>query len=172
MSSETKDWSEISLVPFPFSAVVIHDEEQYDAFCDAKGFKDRSWIDDNNQGDVCRYGSLAVVRFEDLSKLEQVDRVGIYAHEATHVFQGMCQYVSESEPSDEFQAYYIQRITTWLFKECECYLASTSSSSEQPSSAPSSEVDSGTSAPSEATLPNQELESQSSKESSSEVKTT
>ena len=162
MSSETENvWSEISLSPFPFSVALIHDEEKYDKFCEAKGFKDRSWLDDNNQGDVCRYGSLAVVRFDDLSKLELYQRAGIYAHEAVHVFQAMCAYISESEPSDEFAAYYTQRIVEYLFKECECYLTSTSSSSEQPSSAPSSGEGSGTSAPSEATLPSQEPESQS-----------
>ena len=42
---------------------------------------------------------------------------GYLAHEATHIWQFVCDYIGEKEPSREFEAYMIQHITTELISE-------------------------------------------------------
>ena len=126
---------DLSFAPFPFSATLAIGEEEWIALCEKHGFKDRTWMAETSNGDVATYGSLAVVRFGDLSEQEPDKLAGICAHEAVHVFAGMCRYISEGEPSEEFTAYHIQAITEWLLKELTCFhsQASTSNSQEQQS---------------------------------------
>ena len=42
---------------------------------------------------------------------------GSLVHEAVHIFQALCESIGESEPSKEFQAYSIERISERLMRE-------------------------------------------------------
>lgn len=42
---------------------------------------------------------------------------GLLAHEATHVWQNLCESIGEKEPSREFEAYSIQMISQRLIEE-------------------------------------------------------
>jgi predicted Zn-dependent protease len=41
----------------------------------------------------------------------------VLVHEATHVKQALMRSIGETQPSDEFEAYTMQRITCELFTE-------------------------------------------------------
>jgi len=127
---------ELDLPPFPVSVALAIGEDEWIQICEKNEFKDRTWMADNSLGEVSGMGSVVVVRFADLSSYDIIKRAGVCAHEAVHVFQALCQYINETEPSTEFAAYYVQAITQWLLKELECSLSqvSTSSSQEQQSS--------------------------------------
>lgn len=47
-------------------------------------------------------------------ELDTAVLVGLLTHEATHVFQHICEYIGEDSPSDEFEAYSIETITREL----------------------------------------------------------
>lgn len=118
------DFAELQLTPFPFSVVVLHTEEMLEKFCDAKNFKDRRWVDDGSHAEVMNYGNIAAVRFNGLEALDVSKRVSVISHEATHVFQALCAFIEEQNPSAEFEAYFVGHITSYLFDECERHIAS------------------------------------------------
>lgn len=63
--------------------------------------------------DRCR---LLVVTFQPRLKLRDVwARASIVAHEATHIWQYICQHIGEPSPGDEIEACSIQWIAHWLF---------------------------------------------------------
>lgn len=112
---------ELDLNPFYVKVVFSADENEWIEFCDKFGIKDRTWIEEDTAADVAGFGSYISVRFSDLTNEPHYKIAGIAAHESAHVFQELCRAVGESQPSHEFMAYYIQRVTEWLLKEYECY---------------------------------------------------
>ena len=53
-------------------------------------------------------------------RVDAYDSIGIactLVHEAVHVFQRLCDSIGESEPSREFEAYSIERISEELMRE-------------------------------------------------------
>lgn len=52
----------------------------------------------------------------DGTRLDNIKIVAMLAHEAVHVFQKECEMIGEDKPSDEFEAYSIQRILDTLLR--------------------------------------------------------
>ena len=46
---------------------------------------------------------------------DPVENAVSLVHEAVHIWQGLCEYIGEENPSKEFEAYTIQNITQRLF---------------------------------------------------------
>lgn len=46
---------------------------------------------------------------------DPVDNAVSLVHEAVHIWQALCEYIGEENPSKEFEAYTIQNITQRLF---------------------------------------------------------
>lgn len=76
-----------------------------------------SWADattnflENGKGDAC----AVVCIFDHTHDLEQT--YAMLVHEAVHIWQAICRRIGEHEPSDEFEAYSVQRISQSLFFE-------------------------------------------------------
>lgn len=63
---------------------------------------------------------LLVVTFTEALRREPfLDRVSIVVHEATHVWQGVLEHISEGKPGHEVEACGIQWITKWLLEQLE-----------------------------------------------------
>ena len=60
------------------------------------------------------HGLVAVVCLGDVSRRSPVDVAALLVHEAVHVWQAFCEDIGEKSPSDEFEAYSIQRISYQL----------------------------------------------------------
>jgi hypothetical protein len=56
----------------------------------------------------------AIVTIGKLDGRLMVEVIGLLAHEATHIWQTVCEHVGEKAPSAEFEAYAIQWITQQL----------------------------------------------------------
>lgn len=57
---------------------------------------------------------LVVLNGDDKQPLLNI--IGLMVHEATHVFDFICEFINEDEPSREFKAYSIQMITMELLE--------------------------------------------------------
>lgn len=60
-------------------------------------------------------GSYAVVQMGDVEGRTNIEVLGLLVHEAMHVFQRILLIMNEHEPSSEFGAYSMQRISIDLF---------------------------------------------------------
>jgi hypothetical protein len=54
---------------------------------------------------------VCIVCLDDSKKIDAVSKVSTIVHEAVHIWQYICKYIGEENPSEEFEAYSIQRIT-------------------------------------------------------------
>jgi len=104
----------LNLAPFPFFAVLITSEEEWNNLAPELQATHDHWL---NECTACvrDCGHFSVVSINPTGKLTSL--VDTLAHEATHVFQHMCQHISEYDPSKEMEAYYIGHITSWLFQQ-------------------------------------------------------
>jgi hypothetical protein len=59
-------------------------------------------------------GSRFLIWLDD--KQDDWDVTDSLIHEAVHIFQGVCKYIQEDEPGDEFAAYTTAFIATTLLK--------------------------------------------------------
>lgn len=72
-----------------------------------------TWIIDNSEGRVC----LVYINLPIFRKQEGIACIGgLCAHEATHVWQHVKEYIGEKAPALEQEAYYIQYITQCLLE--------------------------------------------------------
>ena len=53
----------------------------------------------------------------DAAKAHPIEVAASLVHEAVHVFQRLCDSIGEAEPSREFEAYSIERISECLMRE-------------------------------------------------------
>lgn len=67
--------------------------------------------------DFAGAGPAAVVCLGDMSERSTAEVAGLLAHEATHIWQSVREYLGEDEPSSEFEAYSVQSITQALLSE-------------------------------------------------------
>ena len=61
--------------------------------------------------------SICVVCMPIYLDMDAADVIGLLVHEAVHVWQFHCEYIGETKPGDEQEAYCIQAITTFLFRD-------------------------------------------------------
>jgi len=66
------------------------------------------WFD-NPQGEQC-----CIVALREKKGLSLVEVYGVLVHEATHIWQAFCEYIGETNPSAEFEAYAIQTLSQRL----------------------------------------------------------
>lgn len=82
------------------------------------------WLDVNRQM-ACVHtweygGTLTCViclHPDALSAIDSIQVACALVHEAVHVFQRLCDSIGESQPSREFEAYSIERISEQLLRE-------------------------------------------------------
>lgn len=67
-------------------------------------------------GGAWKIGKEAVIFIDD-SVTDPNEIVSTIIHESVHVWQGMCEYIVEEEPSREMEAYCIEYIAITLIKE-------------------------------------------------------
>ncbi len=66
---------------------------------------------------------VIIVCIKDYENVDPIQICGLLVHEAVHVWQNYCRSIGEREPSSEFEAYSIQRISQQLiesFKDKVC----------------------------------------------------
>ena len=140
------DWDKVKrLLKFdvlPFRVVLCLSEEEWLSVCEALNIKDRTWIEDSEHARVVNFSNWCVIQMGG----DQA-QAHVCVHESVHVFQALCQYLSEDSPSAEFQAYYIGYISEWVIRQALEYYScrsSTSGSSEPASPSQSSSEDTST----------------------------
>lgn len=60
--------------------------------------------------------AVILVFINDDDKQPLLSTIGLIVHEATHVFDLICEHINEDEPSMEFKAYSTQMITMELLE--------------------------------------------------------
>lgn len=65
-----------------------------------------------NAGRLC-----CIVCIDPAEDVDPIDMACMFVHEAVHVFQRLCDSIGESQPSREFEAYSIERISEQLMRE-------------------------------------------------------
>jgi hypothetical protein len=66
---------------------------------------------------MSRAKDCSIVTMQRMQGRSRTQIIGLLAHEATHVFQNLCELQNDHKPSEEFQACGIQRITMDLIDE-------------------------------------------------------
>ena len=105
----------LSLPMFNYAVVLITNEEGWKDIAPSLSRVDQHWLADSCAC-VWANGATSVVCLDPTDPQELHTYAGTVAHEATHVFQNMCEYISDDKPSDEFEAYLIGYITGWLLE--------------------------------------------------------
>jgi len=62
--------------------------------------------------------ACAIVTMSDAPRSAR-SKIALLAHEATHIWQKLCEDIGETEPSDEFEAYSVQAILGSLMQAFE-----------------------------------------------------
>lgn len=90
----------------------------------------RSWLIDGSNATAHFFKSsngkaCAIVSLDDCTDRDGVVVAGLLVHEAVHVFQQYCDFIGESRPSVEFEAYSIQTIAQKLMSQYAAALPKT-----------------------------------------------
>lgn len=106
---------EVFSTPFNKLAYLIcANQEIYDNACREFLYESLTFPDDANacvqhlereDGD-----KISVIMAFKLDGMGFIEKLGVLAHEAVHVWQGYIEIIGESEPSKEFEAYTIEEI--------------------------------------------------------------
>lgn len=63
------------------------------------------------------HGKHIVVALGDFVGCDGIEIASVLVHESVHVWQSICEHISESRPADEQSAYAIQAIATTLMRD-------------------------------------------------------
>ena len=112
-------WLDRALIVGPHLALVTSEKEFYKALkkCGMNKTDGPLWIK-TPQADATVHwmepdgmGLTCIVCVRIREGITGIQVAAMLAHEATHVFQRFCDYIGETAPSVEFEAYSIQSIT-------------------------------------------------------------
>ena len=109
-------WIDRTLIESPFCIGLCQTEKQYKH--ELKRLKvnvtNDCWIAEDKDANVseftCAGISVFIVSIRVQPKTTNLEIIGLLVHEAVHVWQRIKQSIGEDDPSDEFEAYAIQRI--------------------------------------------------------------
>lgn len=123
-------WLDGELIVGPYLALALSESDFHKAMRKLKVPRERwpQWLGDESLGCVHEYtnpsGNIAcVVCMRPKEGASQIENAGTLIHEAVHVWQKFVAYVSERDPSPEFEAYAIESIAKRLM---QAYAASLS----------------------------------------------
>lgn len=121
-------WLDRELLRSPVYYCLCVDEEQYRQELKRLGIK---WPDSftiNASGATthfitnAKHGIAALVTINLSPKRTLIEHYALLTHEAVHIFQEICDRLGEKNPSSEFEAYGIQRISLNLMYQFNQYL--------------------------------------------------
>jgi hypothetical protein len=109
-------WIDRTLIESPFCIGLCQTEKQYKH--ELKRLKvsvtNDCWIAEDKDANVSEFTcggiSVFIVSIRVQPKTTHLEIIGLLVHEAVHVWQRIKQSIGEDDPSDEFEAYAIQRI--------------------------------------------------------------
>ena len=117
----------VKLFESPFKHVnycLVKSKEEHARFCARHKVAKNEFMSLGKQGQSsmfeCGDVTLVIVQVDKASCLEQFTKaqiVGILVHEAVHIWQEIRTAMGEDEPSSEFEAYSIERISEDLISE-------------------------------------------------------
>jgi hypothetical protein len=111
----TRTWIEGSQL------ILCTNEQQFKRVLKKTGQKDDLFLDDGALAMTHSFkhnnDSLCVVCIPIYNDMDAADVIGLLVHEAVHVWQYHCEYIGETKPGEEQEAYCIQAITTFLFRD-------------------------------------------------------
>lgn len=116
-------WLDYDLTPAPRVALVLSQEEFDDALRSAGSTHRALWISSpqsNATTSWTEHSDGAPIYIVSLAVKPDIFGTQIAAmlvHEAVHVFQYHCEYLGETSPSKEFEAYSIQTISQALMQK-------------------------------------------------------
>lgn len=121
------EWCPLKLIDSPITYGVCLTEEEYRSMLTVNGVSEieqGEYISKDSTAEVkfFRPGTrnLAIVTFcKNHQTLEFNHLCTVICHEAVHIWQAIKEHIGESNPSDEFEAYSIQRITKNLLDHYE-----------------------------------------------------
>lgn len=117
-------WLDRDTVRAPHMILCLSEAEYLAAAAHCNLPRPEQWLDESRQA-ACvhtweREGSLTCVVCLHPEALDAVDPIQVactLVHESVHIFQRLCDSIGETQPSREFEAYSIERITEQLMRE-------------------------------------------------------
>lgn len=115
-------WLDRDTVRAPFMTLCLSEKAYLAAAKHCKVEHADAWIPDKHTVacvHTLQSGSklMCVVCLNPPADYDAIDIACALVHEATHVFQRLCDSIGESSPSREFEAYSIERISERLMRE-------------------------------------------------------
>lgn len=116
-------WLDRHTVRAPHIALCLSDKDFKKAARHCKLTDPGEWIDTTRQKAVVHIwengGQLTCVVClnPDARRADPIEVACTLVHESVHIFQRLCQSIGETDPSMEFEAYSIERISEALMRE-------------------------------------------------------
>lgn len=118
------NWLDRNLLQLPKFCLVFNEKEYLQALKDSKcnPLEAETWLAEGSAACVhslYNKGSLynCIVCIGEQNDVEGIDTASLLVHEAVHVFQRFAESIGEHNPSKEFEAYGIQKISYRLMEE-------------------------------------------------------
>lgn len=114
-------WLDRDLISGPH-LVLVTSREQFNHVMRKLGIKDSvAWIGESATATTTHLRSdsgksccVVSIKPEVFAEMDPIDQASVLVHEGVHVFQNHCEDIGERNPSSEFEAYSIQRISQQL----------------------------------------------------------
>jgi len=112
-----------ALVVNPYYVGLVTNEQAFRQELKRLKVPEKDWPDymGSNHADATAHflekadgSSISLVCLREKKKVDRVQVLGVLIHEAVHVWQYVRRYLGESAPSDEFEAYAVQKIAQGL----------------------------------------------------------
>lgn len=116
-------WLDRATVLAPFMTLCLTEKEFLRAAKHCRIKDPGSWLDEDRAQATChtwQSGSrlvCIVCLHPDLLRADPITVAATIVHESVHAFQRLCDSIGESQPSREFEAYSIERISERLMRE-------------------------------------------------------
>lgn len=116
-------WLDRATVLAPFTTLCLSEKEFLRVARHCKIGDPGIWLDESKNNAVCHTWQAGhrlvcvVCMHPDALTADPIEVASSIVHESVHVFQRLCDSIGESEPSREFEAYSIERISERLMRE-------------------------------------------------------
>lgn len=127
-------WIERAIIESPFCVGLCQTENQFKNELKRLGVsesEDVQWVTDGKDATVTEFSGTKkhekcfLVGIKQDKTTRPIEVIGLLVHEAVHVWQRIREDINEDKPSNEFEAYAIQNISTRLidaYKLKKCLL--------------------------------------------------
>lgn len=123
-------WCDRYPLAFPFDYCLVTTEDAYYEECRRIGIsrpaQGQPWVDENANATTSYFSAeqaakskrpAVIVWVGPRVKKTSIQTAALLVHEAVHIFQHFCEYIGETAPSKEFEAYSIQWIAQELMEQ-------------------------------------------------------